>query len=313
VRLLSICLCVLGSACEDRIASPAAATDSGAPPGARELPVWAVQLGQDAYGSWADFEVDGRRTRLRSISKGAFTMGSPEAEAGRAPDELQHEVTLTHDYWLAESECTQALWQLVMDGNPSHFVSDERPVEEVTWPDVQLFLQRLNERVPGLDARLPTEAEWEYGSRAKTTSQTYAGELQVVGMYNAPVLDDIAWYGGNSGVGFELDNGIDASSWPDKQYADATVGSHPVMGKQPNRWGVYDSLGNLWEWCQDWFGAYDAGPVVDPQGPATGDGRVIRGGSWGNYAADMRVANRNQGTPADKAIILGFRIARGAD
>jgi formylglycine-generating enzyme required for sulfatase activity len=236
-------------------------------------------------------------------------MGSPEAESERGSDELQHAVSLTHDYWMAESECTQTLWQRVMDSNPSYFVSAERPVETVTWPDVQMFLQRLNERVPGLRARLPTEAEWEYGCRAGTTSETYAGELKVLGMYNAPVLDDIAWYGGNGGIDFELDNGFDSSLWEDKQYPHETAGSHPVMRKQPNRWGMHDCLGNLWEWCQDWFGRYDPEANVDPQGPMTGEGRVIRGGSWSNAAVDMRVANRNQGTPVDKALLLGFRIA----
>jgi len=286
---------------------------SGASPETPRLPSWAVATGQDAHGTWADFEVAGYRTRLRRVPAGTFMMGAPETEAGVGPDELQHTVTLTHDYWLAESECTQTLWQIVMGANPSYFVSAERPVEQVTWPDVQMFLERLNARVPGLHARLPSEAEWEYGCRAGTTSGTYAGEIAPVGTYNAPILDDIAWYGGNSGVAFELDNGFDTSFLPDKQYPDALAGSHTVKLKQPNRWGVYDCLGNLWEWCQDWFGPYDAGTVLDPQGPATGDGRVIRGGAWMDQAVDIRAANRNQGTPVDKVIILGFRIALGPD
>lgn len=308
-----MCLCLLGSACYQATSREDPAADGGALPGEPELPSWAVEVGLDQYGTWADFEVEGHRTRLRKIPKGSFLMGSSEAEPGRGPDEQQHEVSLTHDYWLAASECTQALWQLVMDGNPSYFVSAERPVEDVTWPDVQEFLTRLNERVPRLNARLPTEAEWEYGSRAGTTSETYAGELNVLGTYNAPILDDISWYGGNGGLDFELDNGIASSTWPDKQYSHETAGSHPVMHKDPNAWGLYDSLGNLWEWCQDWFGPYDAEPAVDPQGAATGDSRVIRGGSWMNNAIDMRVANRNRATPVDKVIVLGFRIAVGSN
>jgi formylglycine-generating enzyme required for sulfatase activity len=316
--LLSLSLGVLGSACGSDAASAerirdSGITDSGALPETPALPSWAVEAGHDAYGAWADFAIAGHRTRLRSIPMGTFTMGSADAETGRGPDELRHEVTLTHDYWLAESECSQTLWQLVMDGNPSQFVSDARPVERITWPDVQLFLARLNERVPGLGARLPSEAEWEHGCRAGTTSDTYAGELAAVSPYNAPVLDGIAWYGGNSGVEFELDNGFDTSAWPDKQHPQELAGSHPVMRKQPNGWGLYDCLGNLWEWCQDWYGPYAAEPAVDPTGPASSDGRVIRGGSWSDRAAEIRVAKRNRGTPVDKVIILGFRIARGPD
>lgn len=286
---------LLVSACTDAAGS-----------GMRELPHWAVAQGRDAFGEWADFEVAGQRARLRRIPKGDFMMGSPEAEAGRGPDEQQHAVTFTRDLWLAESECTQALWSAVLDKNPSQFVSDQRPVETVTWPDVQLFLERLNERVPGLAARLPSEAEWEYSSRAGTSTETYAGALEVVGKYDAPILEEIAWYGGNSGLDFELDNGIPLAQ-------NAPAGSREVRRKKPNAWGLYDSLGNLWEWCQDWFGPYAEGSVTDPQGAAQGDGRVIRGGSWGDAAQDMRVANRNQGTPQDKVIILGFRIARTAD
>lgn len=313
LRLLSILALTLGGGCAEPAAKARRGADSGAAPDTQQLPRWAVEAGHDEHGSWAEFELDGHRTRLRSIPKGKFTMGSPQNEPERIPDEPQHEVTLSSDYWLAESEATQTLWRLVMEDNPSQFVSDERPVENIAWPDVQRFLRRLNERVPGLDARLPTEAEWEYGCRAGTTLATYGGALLPVGLYNAPVLDDIAWYGGNSGVGFELDIGFDTSLWEDKQYPDAPAGSHPVRRKQPNRWGVHDCLGNVWEWCQDWFGEYDDTSVTDPPGPKTGDGRVIRGGSWLDRAGDLRVANRNQGTPEDKVAILGFRLARGAD
>lgn len=301
-RLLASSLLAFASAC-------AAAGSDGVE---RQLPAWAMAQGQDAYGAWADFELAGERVRLRRIRKGSFVMGSPESEGGRGPDELQHEVIFTRDLWLAESECTQQLWHTVMGSNPSRFVSEQRPVENVTWPDVQLFLERLNERVPQLQARLPSEAEWEYSSRAGTDWETYAGPLEILSAYNAPILDGVAWYGGNSGVDFELDNGLPAL-WPDAQHPSDVGGSHDVKGKQPNAWGVYDSLGNLWEWCQDWFGPYETGPATDPQGAVAGEGRVIRGGSWADAAVDLRVANRNQGTPVDKVIILGFRIARTAD
>jgi hypothetical protein len=142
-------------------------------------------------------------------------------------------------------------------------------------------------------------------------TSTYAGELKILGENNGPVLDDIAWYGGNSGVGFELQNGYDSSKWPEKQYADSPSGTHPVKQKRPNAWGLYDTLGNVWEWCADWYGTYPSESVVDPDGPARGDDRVGRGGSWFVNARFVRAAHRYWNSPGNRGRYLGFRLSRG--
>ena len=248
---------------------------------------------------------------MRWIPPGRFQMGSPQEEEGRDSDESRHWVTLSRGYWLADTACTQALWEVVMGKNPSRFKSPNRPVEQVSWEECQGFLSELNRRVEGLDVRLPTEAEWEYGCRSGTATATYAGDLKIRGANDAPVLDAIAWYGGNSGEDFELENGEDSSEWPEKQYPHRLAGSHPVAKKEANPWGLYDSLGNVYEWCSDWFGSYEGGEVVDPIGSETGSFRVIRGGSWVNLARFVRAAYRNLFDPSDRWSLLGFRLARG--
>jgi formylglycine-generating enzyme required for sulfatase activity len=276
-------------------------------------PDWASQWGEDRFGVFASFRVGEVRQRMRWIRPGRFLMGSPESEDGRFENEgPQHEVTLTRGFWLGETELTQALWEAVMETNPSRFQSPTRPVEQVSWNDVQEFLVRLEERVPGLAARLPTEAEWEYACRAGTTASTYAGELEILGENNGPRLDPIAWYGGNSRVEFELEAGYDSSDWPEKQYEHSRAGTHPVAGKAPNAWGLYDMLGNVYEWCEDGPRDYSAEAAVDPRGPAAGPGRVYRGGSWigeARYAraAFRRVWHEQLARYGD----LGFRLARG--
>ncbi|MGF1455329.1 MAG: formylglycine-generating enzyme family protein, partial [Alphaproteobacteria bacterium] len=213
-------------------------------------PDWAQRIGRDRFGLWADFFHKDVRQRLRWINPGRFTMGSPNDEPGRFDNEgPRHEVTLTRGYWLFDTPVTQALWESVMGTNPSRFVSSTRPVEQVSWMDVQDFLRAVNRAVPGLDLGLPTEAQWEYACRAGVAEATYAGAIEILGERNAPVLDAIAWYGGNSGIGFELDNGYDSSDWQDKQYEHSRAGTHPVARKVPNPWGLYDMLGNVWEWC----------------------------------------------------------------
>ena len=250
-------------------------------------PSWADDWGIDAHGRWVMFSVsdaDGTRVtqRMRWIPPGRFTIGSPDDEPGRFGDEgPQQEIAIASGYWLFDTPCTQALWQAVMGKNPSNFQSPTRPVEQVSFNDVRQFLRRINARIPGLNLSLPSEAQWEYACRAGTTAATYAGAMDMLSDYNAPVLDAIAWYGGNSGVEFELDNGYDSSDWPDKQYEHTKAGTHPVGQKAPNAWGLYDMLGNVWEWCADhWHDSYAGVPLdgsawVDKRGAA---GRVIRGG-----------------------------------
>ena len=217
-------------------------------------PAWAAAAASDKYGRWAEFGLGGVTQRMRWIAPGSFMMGSPKDEPGRFDNEGPlHEVRLTKGFWLCDTPVTQALWTAAMGGNPSYFKHPKRPVEQVSWDDAQQFLQKMNARVSGLDLMLPTEAQWEYACRAGTDKATYGGPMQILGDYNAPVLDGIAWYGGNSGVGFELDNGVDSSGWSGKQYSHSRAGTRPVGLKTPNDWGLYDMLGNVWEWCADDF------------------------------------------------------------
>ena len=281
-------------------------------------PPWASEWAQDRFGVSVSFTVPGadRRSdviqRLRWIPPGRFLMGSPETEAGRWDDEgPRHEVTISHGFWLADTPCTQALWQAVTGDNPSRFNSADRPVERVSWDAVQAFLAGINERIPGLDLVLPTEAQWEYACRAGTETAAYAGDLRILGANNAPALDPIAWYGGNSGQGFELDEGEDSSGWPNKQYPHTKAGTRLVGLKEPNAWGLSDMLGNVWEWCADGQRAYTADAVTDPTGSSeAGAGRVLRGGSWHYDARRVRSAYRSASDPGGRSGYVGFRCAR---
>ncbi len=275
-------------------------------------PDWAADWGQDPHGLWVEFEIGGVRQRMRWIESGTFQMGSPQDEPGRWSDEgPQHKVTIGRGYWLFDTACTQALWQAVMGDNPSRFQSPDRPVEQVSWEDCQRFLAKINQLTPGLDLSLPTEAQWEYACRAGTDAATYAGPLEILGENNGPALDGIAWYGGNSGVEFELDNGDDSSDWPKKQYDHQRAGSHPVRTKRPNDWGLYDMLGNVYEWCHDGLRKYTPGASTDPVGPTQGGAdRVLRGGSWRSRARDVRCAYRSAIPPGYRFGIFGFRPAR---
>lgn len=279
-------------------------------------PTWARNVGKDEFGLWATFRVGEVEQRMRWIVPGTFVMGSPREEEGRWSDAEgpQHEVTLTEGYWLADTPCTQALWVAVVGDNPSRFQSLRRPVEQVSWDDVQRFLAKLNERVPGLEVELPTEAQWEHACRAGTATATYAGDLRVRGANDAPLLDDIAWYGGNSGVGFELANGYDSSGWPEKQYPHTRAGTREVGLKRPNPWGLYDMLGNVLEWCGDMPRRYDTQPRTNPVGMkanALGPERVLRGGSWLSSAQCCRAANRDWLDPGFRDGFVGFRLSRG--
>ena len=276
---------------------------------------WANDGGTDAFGRWASFEVDGVVTRLRWMVPGRFQMGSPEEEQGRWDAEgPRHEVTLTQGFWLGETPCTQDLWQAVMGSNPSHFRSARRPVETVSWQDVQEFLGALEQRVPGLAPRLPTEAWWEYACRAGTDKATWLGDLEIVGERDAPILDAIAWYGGNSGVAFDLPEGWDSSDWAQKQYPHVLAGTREVGLKNPNPWGLQDMLGNVFEWVSDdWADGYPKEAQIDPEGPGEGSERVIRGGSWLDLARLVRAACRGRVAPEVRGPGLGFRVSRGRE
>lgn len=280
-------------------------------PDAIPPPGWIHETGTDEFGEWASFRVGTVEQRMRKLSAGSFLMGSPAGEPGRDNDEgPQHMVMLSQGFWLADSPCTQALWQAVMGGNPSTLQSPERPVENVSWDDVQLFLAQLEGRVPGLGAVLPTEAQWEYACRAGTTTATYAGPMAILGENNAPVLDAIAWYGGNSGVDWDLSQGTDSTGWPEKQHPHTVAGTRIVKLKRPNVWGLHDMLGNVWEWCADGKRTYASSPEQDPVGPP-GPDRVMRGGGCWVGVRLVRAAHRVTSEPGNRGQDVGFRLARG--
>ena len=213
------------------------------------------------------------------IPAGRFTMGSPGSEEGRDSDETQHEVVLSQGFFMAETECTQGQWEMVMGSNPSGSKGANRPVEQVSWSDAVEYCRKLTvkQRAEGMLPvgwawRLPTEAEWEYAARVGTTG------------VRPRELDSIAWYSGNSGSE-----------------------THAVGGKQANALGLYDMMGNVWEWCSDWSEGYPTGSVTDPKGPSSGSGRVFRGGSWSNDARYVRSAYRNRNGPGFRSFNLGFR------
>ncbi|SEA38153.1 Formylglycine-generating enzyme, required for sulfatase activity, contains SUMF1/FGE domain [Thiothrix caldifontis] len=228
----------------------------------------------DAYGRYADLTVNGVTQRLRWIEPGTFLMGSPPGEAGRSDNELQHEVTLTQGFWLADTACTQALWQAVMGKNPSGFNAMEHPVGHVDWNKVQDFLDKLNALVGGLKARLPTEAEWEYACRAGTTTAFAFGDTVTAEQTHVRGKQAVA-----------------------------------VKALPANPWGLYGMHGNVWEWCQDDYGKYPAGAVIDPLGDFTTDLRVLRGGSWDSGYKYARSAARGHSLAGNAASIFGFRFA----
>jgi len=279
-------------------------------------PEWASGWGQERrYGVFVDFTLDKVTQRLRWVPPGKFRMGSPEDEPGRYDDEgPQHWVTIRRGFWLMDTPCTQELWQTVLGNNFSKFKSPKRPVENVSWHDVQEFLARINNRIPGLDLTLPSEAQWEYACRAGTMTALYSGDIHILGACNVPVLDSIAWYGGNSGVDLDLDNGWDSKDWPDKQYPHEKAGTRPVKGKRPNPWGLYDMLGNVWEWCaDDWHDGYEGAPTDGMAWKASGrtdEATVFRGGSWNDVGRRVRAAFRGRYLADDRNDNLGFRCAR---
>jgi hypothetical protein len=232
---------------------------------------------QDEYGDYYDWVVHGVTQRFRWMSAGSFLMGSRASEEDRSDDETQHRVTLTQGFWMADTACTQDLWVAVMGDNPADFSDDlENPVENVSWDDVQIFLQRINDLAPEMVVRLPSEAEWEYACRAGTTSAFSFG---------MEIDDDQVNYDSNFGQ---------------------TV---PVKVAPANPWGLYQMHGNVWEWCQDWYDEYPTGSVIDPSEIVGGTERVLRGGSWSDDGEDCRSAYRFYNSPDSRDSDIGFRFA----
>ena len=253
-----------------------------------------VRFVLDEYGVRADLSVitapDELIQTLRWIDPGTFWMGSPEDELERYDNEgPRHEVTISRGFWLADSACTQALWQAVMGNNPSRFKDDpQQPVEQVSWHDVQVFLKRLQSLLPGCQVDLPSEAEWEYACRAGTQSPFSFGTNINPQQVN--------YYGENPYPGGEKG-----------EYLAKTV---PVKSLPANPWGLYEMHGNVYEWCKDGQRTYDEQAQIDPLGPMTGDDypRCLRGGSWYGIARRARSAIRNAYQPDDANYLVGFRF-----
>ncbi|NQT16435.1 MAG: SUMF1/EgtB/PvdO family nonheme iron enzyme [Planctomycetes bacterium] len=226
--------------------------------------------------------------KLALIPAGEFLMGLGAGGLGGGDDDPQHLVQITKPFCLGVYEVTQKQYWQVMSEIPSGFKGDyQRPVERVSWEDAVEFCRRLSEK-EGETYRLPTEAEWEYACRAGSTTTWYFGDSE-------SRLGDYAWYSANS--------------------SDTT---HPVGQKKPNAWGLYDMHGNVWEWCSDWHDKdhYSASPAIDPKGPDSGDGRVLRGGSWrswtplSSYPRSVGSALCTWSSPANRHSYNGFRLAR---
>ena len=219
--------------------------------------------------------VNGVTYRMVYVNGGTFQMGTMYVY-----EKPVHSVTLS-SYYIGQTEVTQALWKAVMGSNPSNFKGDNLPVEQVSWKDCQKFIKKLNQ-LTGEHFRLPTEAEWEFAAKGGRQSKgyTYSGSNN---------LYDVAWYTDNSGNK-----------------------THPVGYKQPNELGIYDMSGNVWEWCQDWFGFYSSSAQTNPTGPTSGYGRIIRGGCcFNDDATYCRTANRNSNLePSVTSSHVGLRLAR---
>ena len=205
---------------------------------------------------------------------GATSEQGSDAESDESP---VHDVTLS-SYYIGETEVTQELWQAVMGNNPSYYSGNpQRPVEQVSWNDCQEFITKLNQ-LTGKNFRLPTEAEWEYAARGGNKSKGYKYS-------GSNTIDNVAWYASNS-----------------------SSRTYDVKTKQANELGIYDMSGNVYEWCQDWYGGYSSGSQINPTGPASGSKCVLRGGSWLDNARYCRVSYRDRKSPGSRLNIQGFRL-----
>ena len=203
---------------------------------------------------------------LIQVQRGTFMMGATGTD--NKAEQPQHPVTITYDYYVMQTEVTQELWKAIMGTTTNSIASQHTPVGNVSWNDCQVFIKQLNKQT-GFYFRLPTEAEWEYAARGGQHSHgyTYAG---------SNTIDSVAWYGRNSNSQL-----------------------HNVGTKLPNELGIYDMSGNAWEWCADYYGAYTAEAQTNPQGPQTGTGRVLRGGSFNTVAATRCTATYRQSRTED--------------
>lgn len=219
---------------------------------------------------------------LVRIPAGTFQMGSLELEQGREENESpRRAVGITKDFYLGKFEVTQAQWTAVTGENPSTELDPNYPVNKVSWEDCQEFLRRLNQIMKTSAFRLPTEAEFEYACRAGTETSTYFGDNP-----SEETMLEYAWFRNNS---------------------DSEL--HTVGSLKPNAWGLFDILGNVREWCQDWYGPYNDGKQTDPVGPSQGTEKVIRGASWMARPEWIRSADRGKFAPDLRRNTGGLRVA----
>ena len=224
------------------------------------------------------FTVNGVSFTMVAVKCGTFQMGATKEQKSPTRYELPiHKVTL-NDYYIGETEVTQELWKAVMGTNPSSSKGDNLPVDRVSWNDCQIFISKLN-KITGTKFSLPTEAQWEYAARGGNQSRGYQ-------------------YSGSNYVGIVAWNPNNSSGK-----------LHPVKTRQPNELGLYDMSGNVWEWCQDYYGYYSRKPQIDPQGPTSGNPRVYRGGSWNFSSKGCRVSYRGKKSPNALDNYFGFRLA----
>ncbi|MCQ2308994.1 MAG: SUMF1/EgtB/PvdO family nonheme iron enzyme [Bacteroidales bacterium] len=236
-------------------------------------------------GQTQTFTVNGVSFEMVRVDGGTFTMGATQEQGGDAYDDEfpTHSVTLS-DYYIGKFEVTQELWLAVMGSWPgtapsgSYGVGDDYPAYYISWDDCQDFITELN-RLTGANFRLPTEAEWEYAARGGSESGGYKYS-------GSNSINDVAWY-----------------------YDNSDCKTHSVGTKSPNELGIYDMSGNVYEWCQDWYGSYSSGLQTNPQGPSSGSDRVLRGGCWNNYARYCRVSYRYYNYPFYRFNFYGLRLA----
>jgi formylglycine-generating enzyme required for sulfatase activity len=209
------------------------------------------------------------------IPPGTFMIGDMQNFSG-------HQVTISKPFYMQTTEVTQGQWEKIMGSNPSNFKNcgGDCPVDNVSWIDVQGFIRKLNQVEETSKYRLPTEAEWEYACRAGATANYSFGD-------SVDELGSYAWYNVNSGNR-----------------------THPVAQKKPNAWGLYDMHGNVWEWCKDWYDDYPSGAVSNPEGPSSGQHRVMRGGAWLGSASTLKSAFRGEDYPVVQSHDIGFRLVR---